>query len=110
MRCSRRSSGLRWGSSSWLRSAPRPLPGRPSLPSYWNDVDAFRVRIEHDLGFAPFELGVDVGELFFESEVVSTVLCALAQHKRLDDSAKRLGGELLVGDEHGFLITHRYVQ
>src|SRR3569832_315684 len=110
MRCSRRSSGLRWRSSSWLPSAPRPLPGRPWLPSYWNDVDAFGVRIEHELGFAPLELGVDMGELFFESEVVGPVFSTLAQHKRLHDTAERLRRQLLVGDEHRFLITHRYVQ
>src|ERR1700744_3830414 len=110
MRCSRRSSGLQWRSLSRLPLEPRRLRGRPWLTSYWNDFDGFRVRIEHDLRFAPLELAIDVGQLFIESEVVGAVFSALAQHKRLDDTAQRLRGELLVGDKHGFLITHRYVQ
>src|SRR4051812_48064183 len=104
------SNGLRSHSSSWPRWEPRPRPGRPSLPSGWNDVDRFRFRIEHDLRFTALELGVDVGKLLLEREVPRAIFSAFAQHKSLDETAQRLDRQLLVGDEHRFLIAHRFVQ
>ena len=62
------------------------------------------------LRLAPLELAMDVGELLLQGEVARAILRTLAQHKRLDDAAERLGRQLLVGHEDGFLIAHRYVQ
>src|SRR3954447_14585041 len=104
------SNGLRSRSSSWPRWVPRPRAARPLLSSGWNDVDRFRFRIEHDLRFTALELGVDVGKLLLEREVQRAIFSALAQHKRLDDTAQRLDRQLLVRDEHWFLIAHRFVQ
>jgi hypothetical protein len=66
-------------------------------------VDGFGVRIEHDLRLSALELAIHMGQLLLQGKFPLAVVRSLTQHKRLYDTAQRIGGELRVGYEHRFL-------
>src|SRR5882762_9661116 len=92
------SSGLRLRWSFWLRSGRRRPRSRRSLWLRRDDVDAFGVRIEHDLRLSAFELTIHMSQLLLQRELPLTVVGTLAQHEGFHDAAQRVGGKLRVGN------------
>lgn len=66
-------------------------------------MDGFSVWIEHNPGLPAFKLTIYMSQLLLQRELTLTVVRPLAQHKGLHEAAQRIGGQLRVWNEHGFL-------
>ena len=95
-------NGLRLDSSFWLLSERRRPRSRRSLWARSYDVDALRIRIEHDLRLAALQLAIYMGQLLLQGKFALPVVSALAQHKRLYDTLQRISGKVRVVNEHRF--------